>query len=241
MFYIQLRRLIMAKIVALTLSTLVMAFVMAAMAQYAENDDQPYHPFGGKEPGHLESGDYSSGYSTGLAEAKPLENNIMSKAAEMRNLENFTKIAEYTGRDEILRDYRGPYTIFAPSDEAFAKLPKGEVSKMFQNGENLNDFLEYMVVKGNYSRSNLKGIKSLITIQGENLSVDNSNGLKIGGASVTEGDIEASNGIIHVLETVIRPPPKVSASPSIRDVAVSTAQSLPPDPWLAPEIGATRV
>ena len=99
----------------------------------------------------------------------------------------------------------GPFTVFAPTDEAFAKLPEGTVDNLLQNPEQLAAILTYHVVAGEKKASDVVSASSLATVQGQSLTIDTSNGVMVGGAKVLNTDIEASNGVIHVIDTVLLP------------------------------------
>ena len=104
----------------------------------------------------------------------------------------------------------GPFTVFAPTDEAFAKLPEGTLEDLLkpENREKLVAILTYHVVPGKVMSGDVVGKKlSVETLQGGELSVDAmSGGVMINGATVTAADIEASNGVIHVIDRVVLPP-----------------------------------
>ncbi|WP_299677797.1 fasciclin domain-containing protein [uncultured Roseobacter sp.] len=101
----------------------------------------------------------------------------------------------------------GPFTVFAPTDEAFAALPEGTVESLLQpeNKDQLIAILTYHVVPGKVMSTDLSDGMSATTVQGGDLTVDLSDGVKINEASVTSADVEASNGVIHVVDTVILP------------------------------------
>lgn len=100
----------------------------------------------------------------------------------------------------------GPFTVFAPTDEAFAKLPEGTVEALLQDKEKLAAILTYHVVSGTKKASDVVGAKSLTTVEGGQLNVDTSSGVQVGGANVVQADIHTSNGVIHVIDTVLLPP-----------------------------------
>lgn len=103
----------------------------------------------------------------------------------------------------------GPFTIFAPSDAAFSKLPAGTVENLLmpENKAKLAAILSYHVVPGRLASSALSGITATpATVQGGTLTIDTALGVKVGGATVTSADIAASNGVIHVIDTVLMPP-----------------------------------
>jgi len=99
----------------------------------------------------------------------------------------------------------GPFTVFAPTDEAFAKLPEGTLESLLADKEKLTQILTYHVVSGKVSSSQAASLTSATTVQGGNLAIDSSNGVTINGAKVVQADIAASNGVIHVIDTVLIP------------------------------------
>lgn len=114
---------------------------------------------------------------------------------------------------------KGPFTVFAPTDEAFAKLPKGTVESLLkpENKKKLASILTYHVVAGKYDAARITKSKSkqfdLKSVQGSNIAVDLRKGVKVSGANVVKTDIAASNGVIHVIDSVIVPPAKKKAAP----------------------------
>ena len=102
----------------------------------------------------------------------------------------------------------GPFTVFAPTDEAFAKLPAGTLDSLLKpaNKEKLQSILTYHVVPGKVMAKDVVKLKSAKTVEGRSLSVSaNGGNVKINNATVTKADIAASNGVIHVVDTVILP------------------------------------
>ena len=102
---------------------------------------------------------------------------------------------------------KGPYTVFAPNDIAFAKLPPGTVESLLKNKAKLATILKYHVVPGRVKAADIAG-KSLKvkTAAGLPVNVDGTMGVKVNNANVIQPDIETSNGIIHVIDTVLLPP-----------------------------------
>ncbi len=102
---------------------------------------------------------------------------------------------------------KGPYTVFAPNDAAFAKLPPGTVEALLKNKAKLRAILTYHVIPGRVKAADVAG-KSLQvkTVEGQPVNVDGSFGVKVNDAHVIQPDIEASNGVIHVIDTVLLPP-----------------------------------
>jgi len=103
----------------------------------------------------------------------------------------------------------GPFTVFAPTDAAFAKLPSGVLDSVLQDKEELTKILTYHVVSGKYTASDVKKLKSVTTVQGQPLKVEVHRlfhrGVKLDNAEVIHPDIECTNGIIHVIDSVLMP------------------------------------
>jgi uncharacterized surface protein with fasciclin (FAS1) repeats len=102
----------------------------------------------------------------------------------------------------------GPFTVFAPTDEAFAKLPDGAVANLLkpENKDQLIKVLTYHVVPGKVMAADVVKLNSAKTVQGESLAVKVSGGkVMVDGATVTKADIIASNGVIHVIDSVVLP------------------------------------
>jgi uncharacterized surface protein with fasciclin (FAS1) repeats len=105
----------------------------------------------------------------------------------------------------------GPFTVFAPTDEAFAKLPEGTVASLLEPGnkDKLIEILTYHVVAGRVTSEQVVGLSEAETVQGQDVNImTGDGGVKINDASVTAVDIAASNGVIHVIDTVLLPPSK---------------------------------
>ena len=102
----------------------------------------------------------------------------------------------------------GPFTVFAPTDEAFAALPEGTVETLLkpENKDQLIAVLTYHVVPGKVMSTDLSDDMTAATVQGSEITVDLDNGVMINDASVVTADIETSNGVIHVIDSVILPP-----------------------------------
>ena len=97
----------------------------------------------------------------------------------------------------------GPFTVFAPTDEAFAKLPPGTIQTLVQNIPQLTRILTYHVVAGKLTQADLEAVDKVISVEGTEIPIHSSNGFEVKNASVVATDIEADNGIIHVLDRVI--------------------------------------
>jgi uncharacterized surface protein with fasciclin (FAS1) repeats len=102
----------------------------------------------------------------------------------------------------------GPFTVFAPTDEAFGKLPEGTIENLLkpENKSKLQEILTYHVVPGKVTSADAAMLSSAKTVNGKSFQISESgNGLMIDGAKVIKADVEASNGIIHVIDQVILP------------------------------------
>lgn len=102
----------------------------------------------------------------------------------------------------------GPFTVFAPTDEAFAKLPAGTIDNLLkpENKDQLVAILTYHVVPGKVMSADIAGKKAEVaSVQGGAIAVDATKGVKVDNAKVIAADVEASNGVIHVIDTVILP------------------------------------
>ncbi len=100
---------------------------------------------------------------------------------------------------------KGPFTVFAPTDEAFAKLPAGTVEALLKDKAKLTKILTYHVVAGKVMAADVVKLKSVKTLEGQSLAIDASNGVKVGAATVTTADVVTSNGVIHIIDTVLLP------------------------------------
>jgi uncharacterized surface protein with fasciclin (FAS1) repeats len=102
---------------------------------------------------------------------------------------------------------KGPFTVFAPTDEAFAKLPAGTVETLLkpENKAKLAGILTYHVVSGNVKAADVVKLTSAKTVQGQTVAIDAADGVKINDAKVVKADIDCGNGVIHVIDTVLLP------------------------------------
>jgi transforming growth factor-beta-induced protein len=101
----------------------------------------------------------------------------------------------------------GPFTVFAPTDEAFAKLPEGTVEMLLQpeNKKQLVAILTYHVVSGKVPASKVVGLSGAKTVNGQRIDISTEQGVKVDGANVVATDVQCSNGIIHVIDSVLMP------------------------------------
>ncbi len=102
----------------------------------------------------------------------------------------------------------GPFTVFAPTDDAFAKLPEGTVASLLkpENKEKLADVLKYHVVKGKVMAADVVKLKEAKTLEGKSVTIAVGGGkVKVDNANVVTTDVECSNGVIHIIDAVIMP------------------------------------
>ena len=99
----------------------------------------------------------------------------------------------------------GPFTVFAPTDEAFDKLPKGTVEGLLKDIPQLKKILTYHVVSGKVMAADVSKMKTATTVEGSDLKINADNGVKINNSTVTTADVAADNGVIHIIDTVLMP------------------------------------
>lgn len=132
---------------------------------------------------------------------------IVDTAVSAGNFQTLVAAVQAAGLVDTLKG-DGPYTVFAPTDEAFAKLPAGTVENLLkpENKQQLVAVLTYHVVPGKIMASDLSGKKQMVeTVQGSKLWVEAWNDVRVDEARVIAADIWASNGVIHVIDTVVLP------------------------------------
>lgn len=140
--------------------------------------------------------------ATGFSE--DYKKDIVDTAIEAGSFQTLVKAVQAAGLVETLKS-EGPFTVFAPTDEAFAKLPAGTLESLLQDKAKLQAVLTYHVVAGKVMAADVVKLSSAKTVQGQEVSIDTSNGVKVDGANVVKTDIVTSNGVIHVIDSVILP------------------------------------
>jgi len=129
---------------------------------------------------------------------------IVDTAKAAGSFKTLLAAAEAAGLVETLRG-PGPYTVFAPTDEAFGKLPAGTVEKLLQNPEQLKSILLYHVLPGKVMSSDVVKLNEAKTALGQTVGIEVTDGVQVGGAHVVEKDIATGNGVIHVIDSVMLP------------------------------------
>ncbi len=136
-------------------------------------------------------------------EAMPAEQDVVSLLAADGSFTVLVDALERTGLAETLQS-EGPFTLFAPTDEAFGALPAGTLDSL--STEQLAEVLRYHVVPGMIGAEDAVAAGSAATVQGgEVMIAEGENGVTVNDASVVTADVEASNGVIHVVDTVLMP------------------------------------
>ncbi|MBM4263404.1 MAG: fasciclin domain-containing protein [Deltaproteobacteria bacterium] len=140
------------------------------------------------------------------AESMP-DKDIVDTAVSAGSFKTLVAAAQAAGLVSVLKG-EGPLTVFAPTDEAFKKLPAGTVENLLkpENKDKLVSILTYHVVPGRVTADKVAGLRSAKTVNGQELKVSKKDGkVMIDNARVTSTDILASNGVIHVIDTVVLP------------------------------------
>ncbi len=132
------------------------------------------------------------------------DKDIVDTAVAAGSFETLVAAVQAAGLVDTLKG-DGPFTVFAPTDDAFAKLPEGTVEGLLEDPEALAGILTYHVVPGKLMASDVVAAASLDTVQGGSLAIDTSDGARIGNAAIVKTDIETSNGVIHVIDAVLLP------------------------------------
>ena len=163
--------------------------------------------------------------STGKADTKPAAP-AATAGADAKAPATIVKTAQEAGQFKILCELlatanlvdtlngAGPFTVFAPTDAAFGKLPPETLASLKKDPKALGEILTYHVVAGSNGAAEVAKAKELVTVQGQPIVITVKEGKVMlnNGATVTTADIKASNGVIHVIDTVITPPAKKDAS-----------------------------
>jgi uncharacterized surface protein with fasciclin (FAS1) repeats len=143
----------------------------------------------------------------GMAKGESMDKDIVDVAASARSFKTLIAAVQAAGLVDALKG-QGPLTVFAPTDEAFAKLPAGTVENLLkpENKDKLTAVLTHHVVPGRVTADQVVNLSSAKTINGRSLQISSMDGkVMVDNARVTSTDIMASNGVIHVLDSVVIP------------------------------------
>jgi uncharacterized surface protein with fasciclin (FAS1) repeats len=139
------------------------------------------------------------------SDAMKASNNIVETAVSAGSFETLVAAVKAANLADTLAG-EGPYTVFAPTDEAFAKLPEGTVENLLANPDQLREILLYHVVPGKVTAAQVVNLDRATTAQGSDIAIKVADGaVMVNDASVITTDIETSNGVIHVIDRVILP------------------------------------
>jgi len=130
--------------------------------------------------------------------------NIVETAAEAGTFKIILKAAQEAGLVDTLSG-DGPFTVFAPTDEAFSKLPEGTIEDLLKNKEKLTEILTYHVISEKVMADDVVTLSKATTANGKDISIDAKDAVFIDDAQVIQTDIDCTNGVIHVIDTVLIP------------------------------------
>ena len=159
---------------------------------------------------------------TSAVRTAPAAKDIVDTAVGAGSFKTLVAAVKAAGLAETLKG-KGPFTVFAPTDEAFAKLPAGTVENLLkpENKDQLVGILTYHVVAGRVAAADVVKLKSAKTVQGQEVTIEVTGGkVKVDSANVVKTDIVCSNGIIHVIDQVILPSAPSAPAADIVDTAV---------------------
>ena len=130
---------------------------------------------------------------------------IVDTAVSAGSFSTLVAAVKAAGLVETLKG-EGPFTVFAPTDEAFAKLPAGTVEGLLKDLPKLKQILTYHVVAGKVMAADVVKLESATTVEGSDVKIDaSSGGVKINDSTVVTPDVETDNGVIHIIDTVLLP------------------------------------
>jgi uncharacterized surface protein with fasciclin (FAS1) repeats len=150
--------------------------------------------------------------STTLQKTPKTSKNLIETIAGEEKFSTFSRIMGSSHANEIFRTDRD-FTVLAPTNAAFDKVPEAQMNKLLnqENQLDLKALLSYHVLPGKKWAANMASSKSSTTVTGEQVSVTDEGGIKINGAALQDRNIEASNGVIHAIDTVLTRPSPVNA------------------------------
>lgn len=140
--------------------------------------------------------------------AEPKAKDIVDTAVAAGSFNTLATALKAAGLIDTLKG-KGPFTVFAPTDDAFKKLPAGTLEKLLADKAQLTKVLTYHVVSGKVMAADVVKLKEAKTVEGSMVKITVANGgVKVNDANVVKTDVGASNGVIHVIDSVILPPAK---------------------------------
>ena len=141
--------------------------------------------------------------SVALADHHAGEKDIVDTAVAAGHFTTLVTAVKAAGLVETLKG-KGPFTVFAPTDAAFAKIPKADLDAMLKDKAKLTAVLTYHVVPAKVLAKDVKA-GDVATVNGKTIKISTTKGVMVNNATVTATDIKASNGVIHVIDTVLMP------------------------------------
>ena len=167
----------------------------------------------------------------GAVHAQTMSADIVDTAINAGKFNTLTRALKAAGLVDTLKG-PGPFTVFAPTDAAFAKLPAGTLDSLLADPDKLRAVLKYHVVSGTVTSGDVVKLHTAKTVEGEDVAISTSDGtVHIGDATVTTPDVMASNGVIHIIDSVLLPPSLATAQQAaptpasdIVDTAVAAGQ-----------------
>ena len=129
---------------------------------------------------------------------------IVDTAVAAGSFKTLVSALQAAGLVETLKG-KGPFTVFAPTDEAFGKIPKADLDALLRDKAKLTRVLTYHVVPGQVMAADVVKLKEAKTVEGQSVKIDAASGVSVDGARVVKADVVASNGVIHVIDSVILP------------------------------------
>ena len=169
---------------------------------------------------------------------------LMQIAEADRNLTTFVSAVHRAGLTDTMNDL-GPYTVFAPTDAAFEALPPGTLDALLADRDRLASVLSHHMAKGRFMAADVTGMPTIRMLQGEpvTVKVQADGSTEIDGATVNQTDIQAGNGVIHVIDAVILPPDAIptqtatatTVTTTVAD-ATTTATATTVDPTTVPPV-----
>lgn len=147
---------------------------------------------------------FAGSYGKGGGYGKSANNDIVETATSAGNFGTLLTAVEVAGLVDTLKG-DGPFTLFAPTDEAFAQIPKNQLNALLNDKQALTKVLTYHVVAGKVTAADVAKLSSAKTVEGQSIEISTQGGVKVNDANVIKADIMASNGVIHVIDKVIMP------------------------------------
>ena len=183
------------RLLALTVLALIVATLVACSDDTANEEEMVVETYTTTE----------AAQATEAVQAEEESKTIVDIAVEDGRFTTLVAALQAADLDTVLSE-DGPFTVFAPTDDAFAKLPEGTVESLLETIPELKNILLYHVVSGNVLAADVVSLESAETLQGQNISISvMGNVVKINDAQVIITDIQGSNGTIHVIDTVLLP------------------------------------